>query len=297
MLADRVGREELENLLRERVVERFARLTGLTVLAVLFPSRGSEGDEKPPANPLHPACAAFGPGAYCRESWQLHVAALQRDPQAHWHECDLGLRCAIVPLVWHSRCRAAFKLVCPNSMAEEDFEERAELLDILVQDLTASAADVLARSFSAAGEVLPSNNCVRGPRTRSAAGRPEHPQVRRAVEYIEEHLREPGLTVARVARELEIHSDYLANLFTRQIGRRTTQYINDRRIEMAKTLLTETDWLIKRVAHECGFAHSNWFCHVFKQCTGHTPSQHRRIARRRAELEESPMPSTPRIAS
>ena len=97
--------------------------------------------EDPPPRLCHPACAEHAGTDYCRESWLLHLSELKRRPDTHWHKCDQGRLCALIPVVSHSRCWAAIQLACPVSVPEADFERRVELLDRLVKEFVSSHAD------------------------------------------------------------------------------------------------------------------------------------------------------------
>jgi AraC-like DNA-binding protein len=218
----------------------------------------------------------FAGSAYCRESWLLHLAELRRQPEGLWHKCDHGRFCALVPVACDGRCLAAIKLVCLGTMPEETFERNLELLEFLVREVMASEADFLA------GQLAPDQRApepTAAPAHRTGKPRqelPNHPRVRKALEYIEEHLSDPKLTVGHIALGLNINADYLAHLFATQVGERMSQYIAARRVELAKTLLATTDWQIKRVAGETGHANPRWFSHVFHTHTGLTPGDYRR---------------------
>ena len=89
------------------------------------------------------------------------------------------------------------------------------------------------------------------------------------------HRPDPRLSVGHIALKLDIHHDYLSNLFARQVGERMAKYIRTRRLERAKNLLRITSWQIKRVAVESGFRGPNRFCEAFVRYTGVTPSAYR----------------------
>jgi AraC-like DNA-binding protein len=278
----------LQEHLFRHIVERFARMSDVIALAVPLGLSSPEEADDPPPNPGHPACAEYAGSDYCRESWQLHLAELRRRAETHWHKCDYGRLCGIVPVVCRDRCLAAVKLAAPASMPEEDFGRQVEILHLLVKDFVTTHVDFLGRlphaELSAAEFSEPPS-----PGTEKVLEQlPSHPQVVRALQYIEEHLSDPKLTVAQVARELEMHPSYLSHLFADQVGRRMSRFITARRVELAKTLLATTDWQIKRIARDTGHANPNWFCYVFRVYTGLAPGGYRRKSR-------GPMtdPSTP----
>jgi transcriptional regulator GlxA family with amidase domain len=64
------------------------------------------------------------------------------------------------------------------------------------------------------------------------------------------------------------------------MGMRMGRYIAELRIEIAKKLLLETDWQVKRIAFESGHRNPDWFSEVFRAHTGMTPSVFRRKAGR-----------------
>ncbi len=266
-------------LLSRCVVDRFARISELKALVVSTDCSRPEDAEDPPPNPCHPACAEQADSDYCRESWQLHMAELADRPETHWHACDRGRLCAYVPVVYHSRCLAAIKLACLACISEEEFERHVELLDTLVVDFVVAEAAFLGRLAAAVREEA---TCEAGPsqgQQKTVRRQTSHPQVLRAVQYIEESLCDPKLSVAGVARELDIHPYYLSHLFAEQVGQRMSRFIAARRVERAKKLLTTTHWQIKRIAHETGYANPNWFSHVFSINTGVTPTAYRRRTR------------------
>jgi AraC-like DNA-binding protein len=165
-------------------------------------------------------------------------------------------------------------------MAEEEFEHHVELLDILVRDFVSAEADFLSRLVRREQEAAESDTPLPpGPGTLPQ-GQAVHPQVLKAIDYIQEHLSDPKLTIARIAFALDIHPDYLGHLFAAQVGQRMGQFIIAKRVELAKTLLATTDWQIKRIAYETGYANPNWFCHVFIVHTGLTPGECRKESRR-----------------
>jgi AraC-like DNA-binding protein len=194
--------------------------------------------------------------------------------------------CALVPVVYHERCLAVVRLVCPASFVEENFERHVELLDVLVKGFVISEADFLGQLMRPEGAAVE----LGAPPSLSTGSpveqRPSHPQVLRALQYIEDHLSDPKLTVGGVAHKLDLHPDYLSHLFAEQVGQRMSRFIAARRVERAKTLLATTDWQVKRIARETGHANPNWFCHVFSVHIGLAPGRYRRESRAASDRYE-----------
>ena len=271
--------EALLALLVQRVVKRFARLGGAALAAVPLSVFRCEDSEDPAANPGHPACVEYAGSEYCRESWLLHLAQLKAAPETHWHKCDHDRLCALVPVIHQGRCLAVVKLACTPATPEAEFERQLELLHLLVKDFVSTEADFLERLSTP----LPPGPDLRMPPASGgelpAAQQVGHPQIVAVLKHVEEHLFDPTLTVAGVARQIDVHPNYLSHLFAEQTGQRLSRFIALRRVEQARTWLVTTRWPIKRIAHETGHANPNWFSFVFRAITGLTPGAYRRQAR------------------
>ena len=62
-----------------------------------------------------------------------------------------------------------------------------------------------------------------------------------------------------------------------------SDYLNNLRIQKAKQLFDEQDYMIYEVAGKVGFASSQYFSKIFKQITGVTPNEYRRMNRMNPE--------------
>ena len=52
-------------------------------------------------------------------------------------------------------------------------------------------------------------------------------------------------------------------------------WLNEFRVEKAKTMLVSTRLSIREVSLACGYTDANYFARVFKRITGKTPSEYR----------------------
>lgn len=251
----------------------FHDLTGLTAIGVALP-RAVFADPGALSRFQPPSCAG------CRvvhedNTWAKHLAELQRHPAAHWHRCEGGRLCAVVPAIVSGQCVAACKLVDDGRTPEAVFERHVELLNTLVEASVAEYAEAL--------QVLVAKEAAAEQRVATEEGdsnpRRWHHGVSAAVDHIREHLANPGLTVGRVAAALGMNSTYLGHLFARDVGMTMRQYIARQRLERAKALLVSTTWAVKRIARATGHGNPDWFSHVFRTSTGMTPTTYRQNAR------------------
>lgn len=101
--------------------------------------------------------------------------------------------------------------------------------------------------------------------------------LKQVISYINNNITEK-ITVSDLAKQTRWESQHFNRMFSKYVGVTPYKYILDRKIEKAKTLLTETNIPITEVSFELGIkSHSN-FCNVFKKATGKTPEAYRKSA-------------------
>lgn len=92
--------------------------------------------------------------------------------------------------------------------------------------------------------------------------------------------REEGLTVAKLAEKVGVQEHQLRRLINREMGfRNFSAFLNARRIEDAKALLSDPAMMKKQVlqiALELGYASITPFNRAFKAATGQTPTEYRK---------------------
>ena len=86
-----------------------------------------------------------------------------------------------------------------------------------------------------------------------------------------------SLTNAKLAAKCNISEVYFRKLFTKYYGISPKQFIIDLRIQKAKQLLGEGSLNVSAVSESCGFSNPYHFCRIFKQHTGISPSEYRKV--------------------
>jgi AraC family transcriptional regulator len=102
-----------------------------------------------------------------------------------------------------------------------------------------------------------------------------HPmRLKRVIEYIEANLaREVRLTdLARVATMSHFH---FARVFRSSIGVTPHQFLMERRVDRAKTLLLLGRRTITEIAHECGYPSGGHLARAFRKSVGASPTEWR----------------------
>lgn len=100
------------------------------------------------------------------------------------------------------------------------------------------------------------------------------PLVRKAMNYIELNIGK-GVSLKNLAEELNVNASYLSTVFKKEIGQTVTEYINQRRVEMAILYLNTSSMQIQDIAFQVGICDVNYFSKVFKKITGMTPTKYR----------------------
>jgi AraC-like DNA-binding protein len=92
-------------------------------------------------------------------------------------------------------------------------------------------------------------------------------------------------TTAELARQFNTSRRSLLRLFKATTGTSPSRYIEDMKIESAKTLLATSKMSMQQIAHHAGYSTASHFSARFQQLTGLTPSAFRARARRREHFE------------
>ena len=102
-----------------------------------------------------------------------------------------------------------------------------------------------------------------------------HPAVQACMHYIR-HNYSQRLTLATLAKQVQLQPDYLCTLFKKHTGQTMVEYITHIRVAAAANLLRDTPLLISRVAEQCGFRSECLLYKNFKAIMGMTPRAYRK---------------------
>jgi len=98
--------------------------------------------------------------------------------------------------------------------------------------------------------------------------------VQKAIVTIDSDLTKE-LSLEALAKESGVSKSYFSSLFKKATGSTLTEFVNRKRISYAKHLLKNTGLQIQTIAQHCGVLDLHYFCRLFKQITGQTPSEYR----------------------
>lgn len=100
------------------------------------------------------------------------------------------------------------------------------------------------------------------------------PKIRELIEYIDQHYMDENLTLKKISEEhIFLCPDYVSKQFQKEVGLKFSTYLNRKRMEVAKRLLTQnSDYRVYEVAELVGCGNNpQYFSQLFKKYTGVTP--------------------------
>lgn len=103
----------------------------------------------------------------------------------------------------------------------------------------------------------------------------EHEKVLAVRYMVMQHLADPELSVASIARNLRCSADYLSHLYRTETGNTLSRYINECRISHGQGLLGEQNLNITEVAYACGYSDPGYFSRIFRREMGISPRRYR----------------------
>ena len=97
-------------------------------------------------------------------------------------------------------------------------------------------------------------------------------RIKKVLQHVVDHYHEP-LTVAEMARMVNLSPLYFGNFFRQETGQTFRQYLTLIRLNQAESMLNSGMYKVKEVAVECGFSDVYYFSKVFKEHFGVSPSE------------------------
>ena len=90
---------------------------------------------------------------------------------------------------------------------------------------------------------------------------------------MENHIREK-INLEDIAKGAGYSGYYLSRKFQQETGKSLTNYIQERKIEYAKTKLLESAAPIADLSEELSFSSPSYFSAVFRKVTGQSPAEY-----------------------
>ena len=98
--------------------------------------------------------------------------------------------------------------------------------------------------------------------TSSVLTKNEH--VLCAVRFIDEHITE-RISLASLSEKLSLSREYLAYIFKKETGKRLTDFVNERKMMIAKELVSAHEMTLSDISQHLGYDNYNYFSRLFKR--------------------------------
>jgi AraC family transcriptional regulator len=102
------------------------------------------------------------------------------------------------------------------------------------------------------------------------------PRLKQVLSFVEDNLSQ-DLSIDQLAAVARVSPSHLKDVFRRSMGVPVYQYVIQRRVELAKSLLSKNNLSIAEVASASGFAHQSHLARHMRRVLGASPSAMKRI--------------------
>ena len=102
-----------------------------------------------------------------------------------------------------------------------------------------------------------------------------YPIIQAGMEYMEKNISNPELSNESIAKSAKVSEIYFRKLFKKQFGVTPHAYMQQIRINKAKSMLENGSADIESISGDCGYNNIYYFFKVFKEKTGYTPTEYK----------------------
>ena len=97
-----------------------------------------------------------------------------------------------------------------------------------------------------------------------------NPHVIKMVQYINTHIFEP-ISLDSVSKHVTLSKEYTSTIFKKETGKTVTEYINERKLMLAKELIQDNKLPLTAISENLGFENYSYFSRLFKKYYGTSP--------------------------
>lgn len=110
--------------------------------------------------------------------------------------------------------------------------------------------------------------------------------AKKILTFLDENFTCPDLSITMLSDSLSLSPSYISRIFKKETGQNVPDYIHEKRVHMAKQLLSTTDQSIGDVAQQVGYSTAWTMNRIFKRIVHMTPGQWRQLAQTGQEVNE-----------
>ncbi len=102
-----------------------------------------------------------------------------------------------------------------------------------------------------------------------------NPEFLKLIAYVKAHFREP-ISLKMLSKQFNLSANYICNLFAKHQELTLTRFISQLRMQEAAKMIREGRQPFKVIGIEVGYADYYYFCKVFRDYYGMSPSEYRK---------------------
>ncbi len=99
-----------------------------------------------------------------------------------------------------------------------------------------------------------------------------HPEVKKIRKFIDENVSKK-ITLQMLGDHVHLSKEYVAYIFKKNVGKTVIEYVNERKMMLAKNMIKNEKMSLKDVAENLGYENYGYFSRVFKKHFNTTPIQ------------------------
>ena len=160
---------------------------------------------------------------------------------------------------------------CKASFFGAELKEIENILSAMMTEAREKKTDWLKINKSYADILIAKIRRING---KDAIISKQDEKCRAIAEYIDEHLAE-GISLGELATRYYYNPYYMSRFFKEKFGCSLVEYVNRRRIEMAKELLTDGELTVSDICARIGFSCRSNFYTAFTKYAGCTPKEYK----------------------
>ncbi|MFS0724966.1 response regulator transcription factor [Paenibacillus sp. 1P07SE] len=107
----------------------------------------------------------------------------------------------------------------------------------------------------------------------------DRPLIDKIKPYVMEYLAD-GVSLQSVADRFGMNASYFSRWFKFETGQNFVVFLREMRIARAKTLMEQGGFTVQEISQQVGYADSKHFYRVFKEHTGYSPSDYKKMHNR-----------------
>lgn len=101
-------------------------------------------------------------------------------------------------------------------------------------------------------------------------------EVQKSIDFIDQNFMNP-ITLEETARANGMSKFHFSRIFKDKTGMSFKEYLNMRRIHVAKKLFVTDNLNVSEACYQVGFNDQSYFCRVFRKLEGYTPSEFKKV--------------------